>query len=117
MFIDPTKGEVWLIDFSPQVGDELRDPHPAIVISSPTVQSVQLKIVVPIRTASLALTRPRPWLIRLEPTLSNGLTKVCHADAFQIKSVSLRRFRRKMGNIEANTLVEVLDAVALCLDI
>ncbi len=30
---NPKRGEVWLVDFSPAIGSEIRDPHPAVIVS------------------------------------------------------------------------------------
>jgi mRNA interferase MazF len=117
MFLEPRRGEIWLVDFSPQVGAELRSPHPAVVVSSDNISPLPLRIVVPIRTARSARYDLHPWLVQLQPTPTNGLTKICHADAFQTKSLSFERFRKQMGILSDTDLQEVLNAVVMCLDI
>jgi mRNA interferase MazF len=55
------------------------------------------------------------WLVQLLPTQSNGLRKESAADVFQIKSVSVNRFQRKLGavtNLEVNRITK---AIALCI--
>jgi len=111
MVIDPIEGEVWQVQFSPQEGAELREEHPAVVISRTGVGRLPLRIVVPITDAA----RPHLWLVQLRPTMKNGLTKNCFADGFQCKSVSLTRFIRKRGDISRSELSEIRQAVALCI--
>jgi mRNA interferase MazF len=115
MLLDPKRGEIWMVDFSPQIGDELRDPHPAIVISAKGIGALRLRIVVPIRSARAFDFSPHPWMIELTPSPINGLTKPCRADVFQMKSISIERFGRRMGMLESHDFENVMDAVALCL--
>jgi mRNA-degrading endonuclease toxin of MazEF toxin-antitoxin module len=111
MLIDPSEGEVWQVQFSPQEGAELREQHPAVVISRAGVGRLPLRIVVPITDAP----RPHLWLVPLRPTAKNGLTKSCFADGFQCKSVSLTRFIEKRGEVSRAELSEIRQAVAICI--
>src|SRR5579863_8382043 len=108
---DPVEGEVWQVQFSPQEGAELREEHPAVVISRQGVGRLPLRIVVPITDAP----RSHLWLIPLQPSMKNGLTKSCYADCFQCKSISLTRFIRKRGEISPSVLNEIRQGVALCI--
>jgi mRNA interferase MazF len=69
--------------------------------------------VVPV-TAWNASYTTIPWLVLLEPTAHNGLTKKPAADCFQVKSVSLSRFVTKLGDLRADTVEEISAAIALC---
>ena len=108
---DPIEGEIWQVQFSPQEGAELREEHPAVVISRTGVGRLPLRIVVPITDAP----RPHLWLVPLIPNLTNGLTKPCFADCFQCKSVSLTRFMRKRGTVSSVELNEIRQGVVLCI--
>ena len=44
----PKRGEVWLIDFDPTVGAEIRKVRPAVVLTVPGVGRLPLQIVVPL---------------------------------------------------------------------
>ena len=57
-----------------------------------------------------------PWFAYLAPTKHNGLSKDSGADAFQVKSVSLQRFVKKLGSVGGDILDEVAAAIALCVD-
>jgi mRNA-degrading endonuclease toxin of MazEF toxin-antitoxin module len=54
------------------------------------------------------------WRVRLEPTAENGLNKASSADAFQVKSISIRRFQRKVGLVTPDQLAALASAIALC---
>jgi mRNA interferase MazF len=110
----PKRGEIWLVDFDPSVGAEIRKLRPALVISLDAVGRLPLRIVVPITD-----WKPRyasyPWLVRLNASSRTGLVKDSAADAFQVKSVSLSRFARLLGTISPARLDDVASAVALCI--
>lgn len=109
----PSRGEVWLVRFNPQVGAEIEKTRPAVVISIDAVGKLPLRIVVPVTAWASDYARA-PWMIHIKPTNGNGLSKDSTADAFQVKSVSLRRFDRCLGRIDADQLDEIIQAVALC---
>ena len=44
----PNRGEIWLVDFDPAVGAEIRKLRPALVISVNTMRRLPLWTVVPI---------------------------------------------------------------------
>ena len=99
------------MNFSPQLGDEIRSIHPAVVVSSQVAGVLQLRSVVPITDAS----GDHAWHVELFPDRTNGLTKECVADAFQCKSISLERFMSKRGILAAKDFDAVMEAVLLCL--
>jgi mRNA interferase MazF len=112
--IDPTRGELWLVNFDPSVGSEVKKKRPAVVLSIPQIGKLPLRIIVPI-TEWKERYRRAPWFVQLLPSASNGLTKDSAADGFQVKSVSLNRFVRKMGSLSAAEMDDLAAAVALCI--
>ncbi|GAB2502442.1 MAG: type II toxin-antitoxin system PemK/MazF family toxin [Cytophagales bacterium] len=88
--------EVWLVDFAPQIGQEINKVRPAVVVNHDSVGSLKLKVVVPITDA---LKSPKQWLVGISPSETNGLIKESMADCFQIKSISEERFIRKIGEL------------------
>jgi mRNA interferase MazF len=89
-------GEIWLVNFSPQIGQEISKVRPAVVVNHDSVGILKLKIVVPLTDA---IKTPKEWLIAISPTLSNGLAKESVADCFQIKSISEERFIKRIGRL------------------
>jgi mRNA interferase MazF len=51
----------------------------------------------------------------LTPDEQNGLAKESAADAFQVKSLSTRRFQRRLGRVADVQLDEISAAIALCI--
>ena len=92
----PSRGEIWLVDFDPAVGSEIRKVRPALVVSLDAIGRLPLRLVVPITD-----WKPNyfayPWFTEIPTDDENGLSKDSGADAFQIKSVALSRFVRRLG--------------------
>src|SRR5438874_3338415 len=94
----PKRGEIWLVDFDPAVGAEIRKVRPAVVISMDTIGRLPLRMVDPI-TDWKPLYAQFPWFVELPASPANGLLKDSGADSFQTKSVSERRFVRLLGKV------------------
>ncbi|SFT54968.1 mRNA interferase MazF [Algoriphagus locisalis] len=95
------KGEVWLVDFAPKIGQEIDKKRPAIIVNHDSMGVLQLKVVVPITDAGKVL---KDWHIELSPNSGNGLSKLSAADCFQVKSISKERFVKKMGILSENEM-------------
>jgi len=87
--------------------------RPAVVVSLPSIGRLPLRIVVPV-TAWDPQYASVPWLVYLKPAQRNGLSKKSAADCFQVKSVSLKRFIDKLGDLRADNIEEISAAIALC---
>ena len=44
----PRRGEIWLVNFDPTVGAEIKKIRPAIVISSDSVGKLPIKLIAPV---------------------------------------------------------------------
>jgi mRNA interferase MazF len=109
----PGRGEVWLVDFDPAVGSEIRKVRPAVVVSMDAIGRLPLRLVVPI-TDWKPHYAAYPWFAEIPADADNGLSKDSGADAFQVKSVALSRFVRPLGVVTADQLDAIATAVALC---
>jgi mRNA interferase MazF len=109
----PARGEIWLINFDPSVGAEIRKLRPALVVSVDAIGRLPLRMVVPI-TDWKAQYISFPWFVSIPADAHTGLSKDSGADAFQTKSVSLNRFDRRLGTLTAEQLDAVASAIALC---
>lgn len=93
------QNEIWLINLDPTIGAEIKKIRPAIVVNDNALGKLPLRVIVPI-TDWKDHYKIAPWMVRIEPTLQNGLTKPSSADCFQIRSVSETRFVRQIGTLE-----------------
>ena len=105
------RGEVWLINLDPTVGSEIKKTRPAVIVNDDAIGVLPLRVIVPI-TAWHERYAVAPWMVRLDPDPNNGLDKPSAADAFQVRSVSQSRFVRRLGNISAQALHDVTQALA-----
>lgn len=91
------RGEVWLINLDPTVGAEIRKTHPVVVVNDDGVGLLPLRVIVPL-TDWKERYAVAPWMVRVEPAATNGLSKLSATDAFQVRSLSQERFVRILGN-------------------
>lgn len=110
------QSEVWLINLDPTVGSEMKKIRPCIVINDDNVGILPSKTVVPISGWNDIYAQV-PWMILLEATPQNGLSKHSAADAFQIRNVSHKRFVKKVGSIDEHLLFSIHQAVVKTLNI
>jgi mRNA interferase MazF len=104
------QGEIWEIDLSPTVGAEIKKKRPAVVINDDAIGTLPLRVIVPI-TEWKEYFRGAVWMVKTEPDSNNRLTKISAIDVFQIRSVSTRRFIRKIGSVSTKVLDEIKAAV------
>ncbi len=109
----PKRGEIWLVDFDPTVGAEMQKVRPAVVVSVPGIGRLPLQIVVPLTDWKLRYASAS-WLIPIPASPTNGLDKDSASDAFQVKSVSDRRFVKHLGEVTSLQLDDIAAAIALC---
>ena len=103
--MNPKRGEIWMVNFEPQTGDEIQKERPAVVLNLPVEQVFQLRLVA-----------GRITKVQVQSSVRNGLAKASAADLLQIRSVSTLRFRRKVGDLEAPTLSRIASCVAAFID-
>jgi mRNA interferase MazF len=109
----PQRGEIWLVQFDPSIGAEMRKLRPAVVVNLDSIGRLPLKIVVPL-TDWQANFAALPWFVPVPSSAASGLIKDSGADAFQVKSVSESRFVQRIGILTNEQLDEIASAVALC---
>ena len=68
------RGELWLVNLDPTIGQEIKKTRPAVVVSSNSIGKLPLKIIVPITDWKLAYAG-YPWMICLEPDERTALQR------------------------------------------
>lgn len=107
------RGDVWLVDFSPTVGAEVRKKRPALVVSNDLNNELApLVTVVPLSTN---VARVYPFEVRIP--VEAGVRKASKAMANQIRTVSKARVMRKVGVLPPEVMKAVEDALLLHLAI
>ena len=111
----PRRGEIWLVNFDPTVGTEIQKTRPAVVVGSDAVGRLPIKLVAPI-TDWKEYFAPNIWHVRIDPDFANGLTKVSAVDTLQLRGMDRQRFIRKLGQVSASTLEEIVLAIAAIIE-
>lgn len=114
-FTTPKRGEVWLINFDPTVGAEIKKSRPAVIISSDGVGRLPIKLVAPV-TDWKDHYAPNIWHVRIEPSGTNGLTKLSAVDTLQLRGMDKQRFIRKLGEVASDVMEEIVLAIAAIIE-
>jgi len=104
------------VDFSPAIGNEIRDEHPALVISTDHLNesSFGVLIVIPISSSSL------PFRIHIDvPSGEAGLSKPSRIKCDQIGKADIRRFRPngRLGTVSPQTMAKVETVIRRLLEL
>lgn len=105
-----------MVDLDPTKGAEIQKKRPAIIVNDDSLGRLPLKIIVPI-TDWKDNYQVAPWMVKIEPNKTNGLSKDSCADCFQVRSLSQERLSKKLGNINATTLQDIKEALKKVFDV
>ena len=89
--------------------------RPVVVISSPALDAVPIRVVVPLTTWRDQY-EGRINKLRIAASAWTGLHAESAADVLQVRSVSTERFLRKIGVLEADEVEEIAAGVAIAVD-
>ena len=111
----PRRGEIWLVDLNPTVGDEIKKERPCLIVNSDSVGRLRLRLVAPV-TGWKDSFKNNLWHVRIEPDKNNGLTKASVIDVLQLRGTDIQRFKRKLGHVSAVQMEEVAAAIAVVVE-
>jgi mRNA interferase MazF len=98
---------VYLVQFDPAIGHEIRNTRPAVVISNNHMNECAATVLVmPITAGHYAYYH---W-INLEPP-EGGVAKPSSIVTEQIKAVDKRRIRRHLGAVRPETIAKIEQAI------
>lgn len=109
----PKYAEIWLVDFEPQIGTEIKKVRPAIVVSIDALGILPIRTVVPIRDYK-DHHDGMFFYIPIEPSKNNGLSKYSTVDCSQVKSFDIKRFEKKLGKLTQDELEELVLVLSRC---
>lgn len=109
------RGEIWLINFDPSVGAEIRKTRPGVIVSSNAAGKLPIKLTAPITDWKNYFTG-NFWHVRVTPNDSNNLTKISAVDTLQIRGIDIKRFIRKIGNLSNTKMQEITIAIATLIE-
>jgi mRNA interferase MazF len=104
------RGEIWLINFDPTVGAEIRKPRPAVIISNDQNNRHSLTVTV------LPVTDKGEGVFPFEvflPKETEGLKKDSKIKCQQIRTIDKARLIKMLGRIDAILFLDVQRALDL----
>jgi mRNA interferase MazF len=113
--INPSRGEIWLVQLDPTRGQEIQKTRPVVVISSDMFGAIPMRIIIPIATWQPKFQN-RPFMIPIQQTDENGLDSDSAGNVLQVRSVTTERFVRCLGKVSSNVMQELLAGLIICID-
>ncbi len=102
------QGEIWNVYFDPIKGSEQAGNRPAVIISGNVMNSQSdLAIVCPL-TSSIKNYKGHPVL---KPNKNNSLEVPSEVLVFQIRTLSKLRFKKKIGTISEENILEIKETL------
>ena len=112
--VEPKRGELFWIDWSPGRGSEQQGRRPALIIqtdSANTNPRYTNTIVVAVSTKG----RPVPFHVALESTAQSGLSELSYAKCEQLMTISKERLGEQIGQISSDEQTAIDAALRLML--
>lgn len=101
----PRQGEVWWAVLDPVIGSEIRKTRPVVILSRDEVNKLsrKLSIVVPVTSTA------RPGAIPVDLPDSAGEFRTSYAEAWQVRSLSHRRLRSRLGSVPLSVCSDLVN--------
>ncbi|TSC58373.1 MAG: growth inhibitor protein [Candidatus Peregrinibacteria bacterium Greene0416_19] len=106
-FSFPRRGSIYLVQFDPSFGHEVRKERPAVVISSDHLNALAATVLVmPITSGRYSYYH---WITLAPP--EGGLRKVSSIVTEQIRAVDKRRLQKRLGAVRPRTMTKIEEAI------
>ena len=113
------RGEIRLIDLEPVRDNEADKRRPAVVVSNDRANAAAVRLgrgVITVVPVTSNVTRVYPFQMLL-PADRTGLPRDSKAQAEQIRSVSIERIGPALGQVPADLVAQLNDAIRVHLDL
>lgn len=110
------QNEIWQVNLDPTIGAEIKKTRPVVIVNDDTLGKLPLKVIVPITDWKEHYSFA-PWMVRIIPNSTNGLSKDSAVDCFQVRSISKDRFIRRIGHLDVTEMDEIRLGLARILSI
>ena len=104
------QGSIWQVNLDPTIGSEIKKTRPCLILNSNKIGKLPLKIIAPITDFKEHYVLI-PWMVSIEATKENGLSKKSTIDLFQVRSVSKQRLSKKVGTVTNDILVKCKQSI------
>jgi mRNA interferase MazF len=99
-------GSIWLVNFDPSVGTEIRKTRPAIIISGTLFNQRRKVTVLPI-TSSAPDSRLLPVVVSVEPDSTNGLATNSFIVCVDPMTFDKQRLVKQLGVLNTDKISQV----------
>jgi mRNA interferase MazF len=109
------RGEIWQVDLDPVLGSEANKLRPAVIVSNDRANATATRLrrgvltVVPVTSNT---DRVYPFQVLL-PAATCGLAVDSKAQAEQVRSIAAQRLLCRLGQVPADVLIQIDDALRL----
>jgi mRNA interferase MazF len=112
--LQPSRGEIWLVDLNPTRGHEQAGKRPGLIVSVDLFNSgpAGLVVLVPLTTREKGI----PFHVEIRPP-EGGLEKRSFIKCEDVRSVAKERLSERLGTVSPGTLSEVEDRLRILLDL
>lgn len=110
------RGEIWKVKLDPAIGAEIRKSRPVVIVGDDRIGKLPLRVIVPLTDwkENFAFAE---WMVKIEPDNLNHLDKLSAADTFQIRSISIQRFDKRIGELPDSKMQKIENAIAVVVKI
>ena len=118
-FAQVIRGEIREVDFEPARGSEASKRRPAVIVSNDGANTTASRLnrgVITVVPVTSNVTRVYPFQVFL-PASECGLRLDSKAQAEQVRSVTIERIGRRVGQLPSALMSELEDALRLHLDL
>lgn len=113
------RGEIRLVDLDPALGSEADKRRPAVIVSNDRANSVAARLgrgVVTVVPVTSNTDRILPFQALL-PAAATGLPRDAKAQAEQVRSIGVERLGDVLGQVPADLMASLDDALRLHLQV
>ena len=108
---------IWLVNFDPSIGTEIKKIRPALIISASDFNQIRRKItILPITSQAIETPQIAPVVVTVKSTKSNGLDRDSTIIAIEPNTFDKQRLIKYLGQIEMETWKEVQQKLQIYLD-
>ncbi len=118
-FAQEIRGEIREVDFAPARGSEASKRRPAVIVSNDSANTTASRLkrgVITVLPVTSNVSRVYPFQVFL-PASECGLRLDSKAQAEQVRSVTMERIGRRVGQLPSALMSELEDALRLHLDL
>ena len=113
LFHRPRRGEIWIVELDPTRGHEMQKTRYCLVIQSDVLnKKLPTCIIAPVTSKVRPEWFPIGIIIKRG---DSGLSKESQVMLNQIKACDITRFKRKVGRLSENTMIQVNESLGFVL--